>query len=282
MARAVECRNNVRDVYGNLKTRMRILSWNVLADAYVRASYYPRTDPALLRPGARTLAILDHIAAEPADVFCLQEVEPALVSAARRRLAGWALYFEPKRGRPDGCAVLARPDIALTAVRALVFADGAPDRKDSGHIALLVQTQIAGCVVGIATTHLRWDAPGTPPASRWAVRQVNALLQQFRDAAHPWVVCGDLNIEADDPVYAMLLDFGLVDPAAGVLPPTANPSGRARRIDHILHTPGLAVVPLPTAVIDDETPLPSSAMPSDHVPIGIEVQGFSPNGAHPG
>ena len=253
---------------------MRIVSWNVLADCYVRASYYPRTDPALLRPGARTAAILDFIAAEPADVFCLQEVEPGLFAAALERLAGWALHFESKRGRPDGCALLARPGVALTAVGALVFADGAPDRKDSGHIALLALAHVAGRPVGIANTHLRWDAPGTPDASRWAVRQVNALRRHFLASAHPWVLCGDLNLEADDSVYAMLLNFGLVDPAADTHPPTANPNGRARRIDYVLHTPELSVVPLPVDAIDDATALPSPAMPSDHVPVGVHIRGF--------
>ncbi|HTR54432.1 MAG TPA: endonuclease/exonuclease/phosphatase family protein [Kofleriaceae bacterium] len=106
---------------------MRLCSWNVLADSYVRASYYPRSDPALLKPGARAQAILDAIVASPANVVCLQEVEHAFVDAARSRLTGWQISYEPKRGKPDGCAILARPGTNVEDVGAIVFADGAPD-----------------------------------------------------------------------------------------------------------------------------------------------------------
>src|SRR5260370_22570496 len=135
---------------------MRLVSWNVLADSYVRASYYPRANPALLRRGARTSAIVGAIAADPADVFCLQEVEQPLVDAFRAALAGWEIRFERKRGKPDGCALLGRPGIAFSNVEPIVFADGAPDRDDSGHIALLATARIGELAVRIATTHLRW------------------------------------------------------------------------------------------------------------------------------
>jgi mRNA deadenylase 3'-5' endonuclease subunit Ccr4 len=71
----------------------------VLADAYVRASYYPRSDPALLRRGARTQAIVDHLVRDPADVFCLQEVEPALIAAASRNRASPTAARSPRESR---------------------------------------------------------------------------------------------------------------------------------------------------------------------------------------
>src|SRR5262249_26121748 len=111
--------------------RVYLTSWNVLADAYVRAAFYPRSDRALLRRGARTQAILDAIAAGPAELYCLQEVERALVDAARARFADWQIHYEPKRGKPDGCAMFARPGTKLEAIAAIAYDDG------SGHIALL-------------------------------------------------------------------------------------------------------------------------------------------------
>ena len=138
----------------------RLVSWNVLADSYVRASFYPRADPALLRPGARTAAIIDAIATDPADVFCLQEVEPPLVDAIRARLVDWEVRFAAKATKPDGCAIVARPGVVVEDVDRIVFADGAPDRDDSGHVALLATIAIGAHRVRLVTTHLRWDPPG--------------------------------------------------------------------------------------------------------------------------
>jgi len=66
---------------------------------------------------------------------------------------------------------------------------------------------------------------------------------------------------------AILLDAGLVDPHARDPRPTCTPNGRAKRIDYILCTRELRAEAIATEALDDATPLPSLAMPSDHVPI---------------
>jgi endonuclease/exonuclease/phosphatase family metal-dependent hydrolase len=241
--------------------RWCLMSWNVLADAYIRPHFYPAVDPALLRPGARTRAIADLIEASDADVACLQEVEPAVLGA----LPGWDVRHAKKRGKPDGVAIAARRRAAIEEVRTLAFADGAPDREDSGHVAVIAIVALAGLRVQIATTHLRWDRPKTPPADRWAVRQARELIDAL-DPAIPAIVCGDLNVEPHDDAYAMLLAAGLGDPCADGAP-TANPNGRAKRIDHVLHARELHARVVPGLAIDDATPLPSPEMPSDHLPV---------------
>jgi hypothetical protein len=50
-------------------------------------------------------------------------------------------------------------------------------------------------------------------------------------------------------------------------------NGRAKRSDHVLCGPALVATPLPVMAIDDTTPLPSRALPSDHVPIGVAITG---------
>ena len=232
---------------------MRLMSWNVLADGYVRPKFYPHTDPALLERGARTAAIIDAIAGDGV-LCCLQEVEPALVGVARKRLAGWDIRFEQKRGKPDGVAMFAPPDIQLDSVDSITYSDG------STHVALFATVN----GVTIATTHLRWDPPTTAHDQRFAVREITELL-----AIQPAVIAGDLNIEPDDAVYRMLIEAGFVDVHSA---PTANPNGRAKRIDYILVQPPLRATALPTPLVEDTTPLPSGTMPSDHVPIGADIE----------
>ncbi len=239
-----------------------LVSWNVLADSYIRRSFYPNVDPALLAPGVRTDAVVAELEHAGCDVACLQEVEPAVVNALRE--AGWWVHYALQRAKPDGCAIISR-GVPIDSVRVICFSDGAPDREDSGHVAVLATVGD----LGIATTHLRWDRPGTPAEERWAMRQSHELLAAIGDGG-PWVACGDLNVEPGDEAYALWLAEGFVDPAADAPAPTANPRGRAKRIDHILLRGATASV-LPVFPVENATPLPSPAMPSDHVPIGVKL-----------
>ncbi len=246
-----------------------LLTWNVLADAYVQPRFYPHTAPALLRPGARTAQIVELLAASPADIACLQEAEPALIEALR--LGGdWDVHYASKVGRPDGCALLARRAVVLEAVRTIELADGAPDRANSGHIALCATLRDGTARCEVATSHLKWDPPNTAFDQRWATRQVRHLVSELVDLEHA-IVCGDLNVEATDRAYQMLIEAGLVDSTGPARYPTANANGRAKRIDHVLCGRALRVTPLPVMTVEDETPLPSVAMPSDHIPVGVMI-----------
>lgn len=240
---------------------MRVVSWNVLADAYVRREYYPRTPDAVLEPARRRAAVVERAAALGADVLCLQEVEAPLFEALRGRLAGHVGCWARKgRGKPDGCAVFVRAALGPVTDERLEFDDG------TGHVALLVRLPAAG--IGVATTHLRWEPPerqGVP------VAQLETALDAL-DADLPWVVCGDFNAEAGGPVLEVARGRGLVDAYANRSDAvTCNANGRRRRIDFLLASPGLALTPLPVPAIDDDTPLPSAQEPSDHLPIGATV-----------
>jgi mRNA deadenylase 3'-5' endonuclease subunit Ccr4 len=240
-----------------------LVSWNVLADAYIQRRFYPHSPEPVLVSGARTGAIVELLAQSAADLACLQEVEPPLVEALAQR-GGWRVEYAPKRGKPDGIAMLARGRVTLSDVTTVAFGDG------SGHVALLATVHAGELVCRVATSHLRWDPPGTPYDQRWAVREATELLAMLGPTERA-IACGDLNIEPSDPVYAQLLAAGFADPLADASAPTANPNGRAKRIDHLLCGHDLRVTPLPIVPIDDTTPLPSDVLPSDHVPIGAII-----------
>jgi endonuclease/exonuclease/phosphatase family metal-dependent hydrolase len=249
----------------------------VLADAYVRSEYFPRADPAHLQRGVRTSAIIEAIG-ELGDVVCLQEAEPALVEAIAAARGGWTVRYAQKRGKPDGVAIVARPGVALTDVDTIVYADG------TGHVALVATIRVGARDVRLATTHVRWARPDAPPAERFGLREIGELVAALRapappaleaiervDAARPRlhaIACGDFNFEPHDDAHALLVAAGFVDAHAR---PTANPNGRAKRIDYIACTRELAFRAIEDHAIDDATPLPSATMPSDHVPIAIEL-----------
>ena len=234
---------------------IRVASYNLLADAYVRAAYYPRVPPALLAPGARTAAIASRLSSLSADVACLQEVE------AHVAVAVGAGHLALKPGKPEGPAVLTR----LPALRSLALPS-----------ASLVELAAEGLRTGFASCHLAWAPPGTPAAAHPGVAQARAVLASLWDC-DAWVVCGDLNATAGSDVVKTFTSAGFLD--VGPRGATCVANGAARRIDFILvRAPHLEVraEPAPLPGIEDSTSLPSADEPSDHLPIAAALRFVAP------
>lgn len=239
---------------------MRVVSWNVLAQGYLRREYYPTSPPDSLEAAPRRARLIERARALAPDVLCLQEIEPATFEPLAAAFpAHEARLLQKGEGRPDGCAILVRRGLGPVAWRALRYPDG------SGHVALLAR--LPGW--GVATTHLRWhrpDQPGSPGPDE--MRALLALIPREQ----PWLVCGDLNAPAGSEVLELARAHGLRD-AYAELPEawTANSNGRCKRIDFLLLGEGLTGRPLPVPPIAVETPLPSASEPSDHLPIGVDL-----------
>ena len=234
------------------------MSWNVLADAYVRREYYPHTPPEVLDRAKRRRAVGDRIAKlAGADVICLQEIDSALFALAEEILPSASGRLFRKRGRGEGCAIFVRRELAADLEwREIVFSDR------SGHVAL-------GCTFGgltVANTHLKWEPEGTPAESHRGRVQLAEVLDAWPSGSR--IVCGDFNAEPDSDVLELARSRGLVDAYAS-LPDayTCNSNGKKKRIDFILCTNDFVPTPSPVPVIDDDTPLPSELEPSDHVAI---------------
>ncbi len=261
-----------------------VASYNVLADSYVKREWYPAVPAALLAPGTRTPGLVRHIEELGADVVCLQEVEPAVFTAVRDRLGplGYdARYARKGAGKPDGCATFVRREVfAVRRVRSLYYADGRGGKPDSGHVALVLALEGGGRRLGLANTHLKWEAAGTPPEARWGYREVAQLLAE-RDVlgpgCHGWIVCGDFNATPDSAEVRALEGAGF-DHAfvgrAGAYTATAN--RRAKQIDYLFHTRNLRAQPGDVPAIGDDTPLPSAEQPSDHLAILARFEWVGP------
>lgn len=241
-----------------------VASWNVLADAYVRPDLYAGCRPEAIDPALRLGRLLDRVEALDADVVCLQEVEEDF-SAHMALSMPWKKCFAKKGGnRKDGCEIRFRPPLTPAAWDSFRYADG------SGHVALVAVAEVEGGPVGIATTHLKWDPPGTAPEERFGLRQADELVAALREraAGMPWIVCGDFNVTAEDAVIARFAAAGLRDAyASRSRDVTCVANGRARRIDFILYTADLMATPRPLRILSNDSVLPSPEMPSDHLPI---------------
>jgi len=235
----------------------------MLADAYVRPEHTPYTAPELLDPARRGPALLDRLlgyATGGTDVLCLQELEPAMFAAATAQLEtlGYEGRFLQKQRKPDGVAIFLRRALGVPTFRELVYGDG------TGHGALAAM--VGG--IGIATTHLKWESPDVLPEERLGRQELRELTEAWVRPDERWIVCGDLNADAQSPVLAVAFACGLRD-AYESLPDacTCNSNGRRKRIDFILHSSGFVATPAPLRAITDVTPLPSIDEPSDHLAI---------------
>jgi mRNA deadenylase 3'-5' endonuclease subunit Ccr4 len=257
---------------------LSIISYNVLADSYIRPSFYPGVPAAFLMPEHRQSLLLRRIRDFAADVICLQEVEPQVFARVEAGLAadGYAGYFAQKRGKPDGCATFVQQGVSPGDAHTLNFSDGRGAETDSGHIALLLIVQGPYGRIGIANTHIKWDPGGTPQAKQWGYRQASQLLDHIGSAYErhtPWVVCGDFNAESDSDVISLFTTAGFVDAYRDHDKMyTCAPNQKAKRIDYIFHAGELTSQPLPLPLITDSTVLPSEQQPSDHVAIGAGLR----------
>jgi len=87
------------------------------------------------------------------------------------------------------------------------------------------------------------------------------------------IICGDLNVTPDSDVAALFTAAGFDYAHRGVHDlRTCNSNGEARLIDYLFFRGSLRATPLPTAVVEDTTPLPSSSQPSDHVPLAARFE----------
>lgn len=247
-----------------------VVTYNILATAYIRPEWYPHTPPAMLAPAHRVPALVRRVVALDADVLCLQEVESDVFAALETSLAprGYAGTLARKaRRRPDGCATFFRREVfAPIEVARLPYRDGDPP---SGHVAQIAVLQHDGRRLGVANTHLRWDPPGTSREQQWGHRQVRELLGGCdARSATGWIVCGDLNVPPESDVVAALRAAGL-EHAHGAWPRmyTCNSNATAKTIDYLFHSAALCATPQPVSPVDDRTPLPGADHPSDHVPV---------------
>ena len=248
------------------------LTYNVLAQAYVRPSRYRGCQADALAGAPRRALLLTKIPALDADLLCLQEVEPELFAALMAAMPAHAGVFEQKHGRPDGCATFYRRDhFELVTSHPLHYRACEPEHD---HLALLTLLRCDAGELLVANTHLRWQPEDTPPAQHLGLQQFEELLAACD--AHPasaQLLAGDLNALSRSPVLAAAKRAGLQLGARSLRPwDTALINGRRRKLDYLLHGPRLRPSPRELPQLSASRPIPSLREPSDHLPLLVDFR----------
>lgn len=238
---------------------MRIATWNILADPYIRPAYYPGVDPVHLEPAARLSRVVACAVADQADILCLQEVTPAAFEALRAALPDRAAAYQPKaRGKPDGLALFVRGSVQH--LPAVVF-----DAGTGGQVAQLAR--VAG--LRVVNVHFQFDPPGHDAG----VRQGRQLFAALADG-EPTVVCGDFNAGVRSVLVGTYTANdtanGFVDACADAPADTCLANGHAARIDFVLVRGASVLAVDPVAAI--RGPIPDADQPSDHLRVGVALR----------
>jgi endonuclease/exonuclease/phosphatase family metal-dependent hydrolase len=252
-----------------------VATYNLLCDAYIRPEHYPLVAPADFLPANRHPRLDARVATLGTDVICTQETDHATFmrhEALLRPKSYRGRWAHRPRGKTDGCATFVRDPWRISAALILEFEDRPP--KPTNRVALVTVLAHGTHVLIVANTHFEWYPDDAAKEERHGLLQADELLAFLRQEG-PTIVCGDLNAAPGSEPLLRLHAAGFADPHPASLA-TFNGAGRPAKLDHLLHTPDLVATAFPTTLVGPETPLPSAAEPSDHVPLIAE---FSPTGA---
>jgi mRNA deadenylase 3'-5' endonuclease subunit Ccr4 len=251
-----------------------LASYNVLATAYIRRAYYPRTPALILEPAWRIPVVVQRVSALDNDIICLQEVEREVLAPLRLGLGakGYSCDFTPRGGgRPDGCATFYRSSrFELNHKRPVSCESRDSDNRGGGQIGMVTTFTDGDRSLGVINVHLTWDRPETPAPQRAGLSQAARLVEVYesvRSTADAWIVAGDLNVTPDSDLVEMLADAGFSYAHRFVDCHTCKVGAEAKTIDYVLYSPPLAAEPEASSTIGAGTVLPSADEPSDHVPI---------------
>jgi len=251
------------------------VSYNVLAQSFVRRDRYPLSEPEALDATRRHALLLQRLEGLDADLLCLQELEPATNDAVRARLqASHHAAYAPRADRPDGLAILARrARFDWLGHDVLRFA---PDGTVDGGPALIAHLSIDETPIHVVCAHLPWEPESTPSAQHRGHRQMLELIAH-RDATAPrdtWIFAGDFNAVSTGIVLAAALDNDMAESCREQRPwDTCAINGRPRKIDYLLYSTG-RLNPKPGLLprLSRDSVLPSLTEPSDHLPLHVDFE----------
>ncbi len=259
--------------YHALMEGFSVVTYNVLAQAYLYQERYHRSPAEAIDADRRRRQVVSRIALADADLLCLQELEPDVCQAVSARLAtnhGWA--YARRGQRPEGVAIFARRSSFDWRGHDEVHYDA--HRAGDDDLALVVRLGFHGQPLWVCCTHLTWQPDPTPERDHLGRRQLLQLLA-YRDRVgrtDTWIFAGDFNASPHSAVLAVGLQSGMDDANRGQRPrDTAVVNGHPRTLDYVLYSAG-RLRPHPHALTDLTTgpALPSLTEPSDHLPLRVD------------
>ncbi|KAF7339397.1 Endo/exonuclease/phosphatase domain-containing protein [Mycena sanguinolenta] len=200
--------------------RVKLFSWNLLAQCLVRRELFPTSGNAL--KGAQRQPMLHaEILVHDADILCLQEVDTLDKLLPVLEAAQYNHHYVAGPGKKHGCLVAFKKTYTKLEERVIYYDDqhvrsegdentrrgsSFRTRNIGSIVALKNMSNDDGVIVG--TTHLFWHPKYTYERTRQAgilVREIVKFRSEFQLDSWPCLLAGDFNFSPDDPGYSLLV-----------------------------------------------------------------------------
>ncbi|KAE9034070.1 hypothetical protein PR003_g8786 [Phytophthora rubi] len=225
--------------------KLLVMTYNVLAQCYVRSSFFPYCKSSELRWKNRSKnleAVFASSLPVSPDVICLQEVDnyAEFWAGAMKKLGYDGLFMKKTSTKPDGVAVFwnaKKLKVKESTHVSLDLPNG--DEADIDHELLSRSSQrgSVGAVVHlehvdtpldfvVATTHLFWDPMQEDVKllqSRRMLRAIEAFTAAL-DASIPIIFSGDFNSLPDSKVYNFITKINHFSSAYAQYGPDGEPA----------------------------------------------------------
>ncbi|KAJ6519910.1 Endonuclease/exonuclease/phosphatase [Mycena sanguinolenta] len=201
--------------------RVKIFSWNLLAQCLVRRELFP-TSGNTLKGAQRQPMLHAEILAHDADILCLQEVDTLDKLLPALEAAQYNHHYVAGPGKKHGCLIAFKETHTKLEERVIHYDDqhvrsegdentrrGSSFRtRNIGSIVALKNVSSDGDGVIVGTTHLFWHPKYTYERTRQAgilVREIVKFRSEFQLDSWPCLIAGDFNFSPDDPGYSLLV-----------------------------------------------------------------------------
>eukprot|EP00092_Neocalanus_flemingeri_P018292 GFUD01019798.1.p1 GENE.GFUD01019798.1~~GFUD01019798.1.p1 ORF type:complete len:519 (-),score=155.25 GFUD01019798.1:132-1688(-) len=211
---------------GQTSTRVRVLSYNILAQEYITEypELYVRCEESALNWGVRLKGIKREVVMFMPDIVCMQEVQFSSDTDSSTHFQsdlepfftshGYSHQFKLKTGsKVDGCVIFYKEDkFKLSKVKTVEFKSETISALKCDTVAIickLIPVATPTTPLVVATTHLLY----TVSREHTRVCQAALLLAELDQIAqapgggyHPTILMGDFNSCAGHPTLQLLLE----------------------------------------------------------------------------
>lgn len=209
--------------HSHWKFQFSVMTYNILSQVAIdnHRFLYRKCNPLWLFEEYRIAMVLPEILKSRSDIVCLQEVEEFVYEARMKHVLesnGFESIFKRRTcDKTDGCAILWRREMfQLVGQNDIEFRTRTSkvlDRDNIGLIAVLKPNHrdASNILLHVATTHLLYNPKRGDVKLcqlRWLLAELDrmALIEVKGDERryHPVILCGDLNIEPNSPLYQFI------------------------------------------------------------------------------
>lgn len=252
---------------------VKLTSWNILNPAYAHRHYYGEKSMPHLEWDKRRPLMMKFLSVLQSDVYCLQESTEAIAADVKRSLPDHDIsWTRRKKGSDDGCATLWRSSRFDKVYENVIH------HPNGTHVilAILLRERETRAMFWCCNTHVNYETREDD-----LVKMLFMMNTDLRFARLPIVVVGDFNAERNESWYQSLQPNGFRDTwdgrdmkanqftfsNGGVIP--------NKWVDYILVRGNIEPVEVQLGLWDPEChDLPSSTVPSDHLPLTLWFTGF--------